>query len=122
MLAAASLLEVRLHAACTDSESHLRATLVPMFPPISGEEEGQGVSKEALNAAFRVGDLCVRCGQAVEDLEHVHHCPAWQAELPVSALDDPPCVCVHGFAPALVQQLLPMQEPALAARFGVRTV
>eukprot|EP00971_Amphidinium_carterae_P181504 3600964-Amphidinium_carterae.2 len=41
---------------------------------------------------FGVGDLCVRCGEAVEDLDPiVHHCPAWSAErcevrIPASAL------------------------------------
>eukprot|EP00971_Amphidinium_carterae_P198367 3937000-Amphidinium_carterae.1 len=46
---------------------------------------------------FGDGDLCVRCGEAVEDLEHIaHHCPAWAAErrevaLPASALKAPPC-------------------------------
>eukprot|EP00971_Amphidinium_carterae_P133451 2643211-Amphidinium_carterae.1 len=39
-----------------------------------------------------IGDLRVRCGEAVEDLEHiVHHCLAWAA-LPASALEAPPCV------------------------------
>eukprot|EP00971_Amphidinium_carterae_P156165 3096150-Amphidinium_carterae.4 len=31
------------------------------------------------NAVFEVGEMCARCGEAVEDLEHmVHHCPAWR--------------------------------------------
>eukprot|EP00971_Amphidinium_carterae_P133603 2646081-Amphidinium_carterae.1 len=30
------------------------------------------------NSVVDVGEMCVRCGEAVEDLEHiVHHCPAW---------------------------------------------
>eukprot|EP00971_Amphidinium_carterae_P297526 5911202-Amphidinium_carterae.1 len=34
-----------------------------------------------VHSVFEVGELCVRCGEAVEDLEHiVHHCPAWVAE------------------------------------------
>eukprot|EP00971_Amphidinium_carterae_P026181 516378-Amphidinium_carterae.2 len=33
------------------------------------------------NSVFEVGEMCVRCGEAVEDVEHsVHHCPAWVAE------------------------------------------
>eukprot|EP00971_Amphidinium_carterae_P176094 3490676-Amphidinium_carterae.1 len=38
-----------------------------------------GVWHEArVHAKFGVGDLCVRFGEAVADLEHiVHHCPAW---------------------------------------------
>eukprot|EP00971_Amphidinium_carterae_P176802 3505825-Amphidinium_carterae.2 len=41
-----------------------------------------GVWHEArLHSVFEVGELCVRCGEAVEDLEHiVHHCPAWATE------------------------------------------
>eukprot|EP00971_Amphidinium_carterae_P180759 3585398-Amphidinium_carterae.1 len=32
--------------------------------------------EERAHAAFQVGDICVRCGEAVENLEHiVHHCP-----------------------------------------------
>eukprot|EP00971_Amphidinium_carterae_P178410 3539353-Amphidinium_carterae.2 len=49
------------------------------------------------NSVFEVGELRVRCAEAVEDIEHiVHHCPAWAAErrevaLPASALEAPPC-------------------------------
>eukprot|EP00971_Amphidinium_carterae_P164633 3264130-Amphidinium_carterae.2 len=36
------------------------------------------------NSVFEVGEVCVRCGESVENLkqiEHiVHHCPAWAAE------------------------------------------
>eukprot|EP00971_Amphidinium_carterae_P253257 5028104-Amphidinium_carterae.1 len=40
-----------------------------------------GVWHEARANVFDVGDWCVRCGEAVEDLEHiVHQCPAWAAE------------------------------------------
>eukprot|EP00971_Amphidinium_carterae_P201787 4004131-Amphidinium_carterae.1 len=31
------------------------------------------------NSVFEVGEVCARCGEAVEDLEHiVHHCPGFQ--------------------------------------------
>eukprot|EP00971_Amphidinium_carterae_P350642 6491664-Amphidinium_carterae.1 len=40
-----------------------------------------GVWHEArANSVFDIGEMCVRCGEAVEDLEHiVHHCPTWAA-------------------------------------------
>eukprot|EP00971_Amphidinium_carterae_P093616 1852514-Amphidinium_carterae.1 len=64
-----------------------------------------GVWHEArVHAEFVVSDLCVRCGEAVEDLGHiVHHCPTWNAErrevgMPASALDIPPCVKGAWFA------------------------
>eukprot|EP00971_Amphidinium_carterae_P119498 2367214-Amphidinium_carterae.1 len=72
--------------------------------------------------------LCVRCGEAVEDLEHiVHHCPAWAAErreveLPVSALAAPPCVKLHGLLPAPPRLVVLNHESALASRLGVHTV
>eukprot|EP00971_Amphidinium_carterae_P107034 2120047-Amphidinium_carterae.1 len=57
-----------------------------------------GVGHEAhVHAEFGVVDLCVRCGEAVEDLEHnVGHCTAWNIErravgMPASALDASPC-------------------------------
>eukprot|EP00971_Amphidinium_carterae_P018620 367147-Amphidinium_carterae.2 len=64
-----------------------------------------GVWHEAhVHAEFGVGDLCIPCGEAAEDLEHiVHHCPAGNAEhrevgsqrrevgAPASALDVPMC-------------------------------
>eukprot|EP00971_Amphidinium_carterae_P055680 1097796-Amphidinium_carterae.1 len=61
-----------------------------------------GVWHEVANSVFEVGEMCVRCGEAVEDLEHiVHHCPAWaserrEVELPAAALKAPPCVRLHG--------------------------
>eukprot|EP00971_Amphidinium_carterae_P093819 1856468-Amphidinium_carterae.1 len=79
--------------------------------------EGFGV-----HAELGVGDLCVRCGEAVEDLEHiVHPCPAWaaerwQVELPASALDAPPCVKLHGLLPAPKRQVVLNHEPALVSR------
>eukprot|EP00971_Amphidinium_carterae_P049949 984554-Amphidinium_carterae.2 len=78
-----------------------------------------------------IGKICVRslrCVEALEDLEHiVHHCPAWAAEsrevvLPVSALDAPPCVKLHGQLPAPKRQDVLTHEPALASRLGVHTV
>eukprot|EP00971_Amphidinium_carterae_P081283 1608076-Amphidinium_carterae.1 len=53
-------------------------------------------------SAFQVGDTCVRCGEAVENLEHVvHHCPHLNKErresgLPTHALEAPACVRLHG--------------------------
>eukprot|EP00971_Amphidinium_carterae_P092827 1838183-Amphidinium_carterae.1 len=42
---------------------------------------GFGMNLVSMLSLFGVGNLCVRCRQAVEDLEHiVHHCPAWCAE------------------------------------------
>eukprot|EP00971_Amphidinium_carterae_P182581 3623533-Amphidinium_carterae.1 len=88
-----------------------------------------GVWHEArANSVYDVGDMCVRCGEAVEDLEHiVHHCPAWAAErsevaLPASALEALPCVKLHGLLPAPKKQVLLTHEPALASRLGVHTV
>eukprot|EP00971_Amphidinium_carterae_P238124 4727201-Amphidinium_carterae.3 len=59
----------------------------------------EGVWQEArVHSVFEVGELCVRCGEAVEDLEHiVHHCPAWaterrEVELAASALDALPAL------------------------------
>eukprot|EP00971_Amphidinium_carterae_P327379 6458705-Amphidinium_carterae.3 len=72
--------------------------------------------------------MCVRCGEAVEDLEHiVHHCAAWAAErrevvLPACALEAPPCVKLHGLLPAPQRQVVLNHEPALASRLGVRNV
>eukprot|EP00971_Amphidinium_carterae_P299826 5957088-Amphidinium_carterae.2 len=42
------------------------------------------------NSVFEVGEMCARCGEAVEDLEHivtmiVHHCLAWAGLRPRSA-------------------------------------
>eukprot|EP00971_Amphidinium_carterae_P255374 5069779-Amphidinium_carterae.1 len=77
-----------------------------------------GVWHEArVHAEFGVGDLCVRCSEAVEDLEHiVHHCPAWAAEkreveLPAFALKVPPCVKLRGLLPAPKMQVVIKHEP-----------
>eukprot|EP00971_Amphidinium_carterae_P070693 1397926-Amphidinium_carterae.2 len=35
---------------------------------------------ERAHSAFQVSDLCVRCGEAVENLEHINHCPHWYKE------------------------------------------
>eukprot|EP00971_Amphidinium_carterae_P019157 376992-Amphidinium_carterae.1 len=72
--------------------------------------------------------MCARCGETVKDFALiVHHCSAWQAarseaELPASALDAPPCVCLHGLLTAPPPQLLSVHEPALVARLGGVTV
>eukprot|EP00971_Amphidinium_carterae_P038184 750457-Amphidinium_carterae.1 len=41
-----------------------------------------GVWQEArVHSVFEVGELCVRRGETVKDLEHiVHHCPVWAAD------------------------------------------
>eukprot|EP00971_Amphidinium_carterae_P332199 6466234-Amphidinium_carterae.3 len=55
-----------------------------------------------VHAEFGVGDLCVRCREAVDDLEHIgHHCPAWNVErrevgMLASALDTPTCIKLEG--------------------------
>eukprot|EP00971_Amphidinium_carterae_P100924 1996721-Amphidinium_carterae.2 len=37
--------------------------------------------EEHAHSNFQVSDLCVRCGEAVKNLEHiVHHCPHWHKE------------------------------------------
>eukprot|EP00971_Amphidinium_carterae_P167053 3310499-Amphidinium_carterae.1 len=65
------------------------------------------------------GELCVHCGEAVEDFEHiVHHCPPWAAErraaaLPAHAQDAPPCVKLHGLLPAPQKPCIIIQEPVL---------
>eukprot|EP00971_Amphidinium_carterae_P341409 6480189-Amphidinium_carterae.1 len=42
---------------------------------------GGGWHEVCVHSVFEAGELCVRCGEAVEDLEHiVHHCPAWAVE------------------------------------------
>eukprot|EP00971_Amphidinium_carterae_P187161 3714789-Amphidinium_carterae.1 len=49
------------------------------------------------HAAFQVGDICVRCEEALENLEHiVHQCPHWNKErresgLPNHGLEAPAC-------------------------------
>eukprot|EP00971_Amphidinium_carterae_P005431 108473-Amphidinium_carterae.1 len=66
-----------------------------------------------------VGNLCVRCGEAVEDLQHiVHHCPAWNAERREGFR--PPRLT----APPLVLSCMVVisHELALVSRPGVHTV
>eukprot|EP00971_Amphidinium_carterae_P233310 4630645-Amphidinium_carterae.1 len=37
--------------------------------------------EERVHSAFQFGDLCVKCSEAVENLEHiVYHCPHWNKE------------------------------------------
>eukprot|EP00971_Amphidinium_carterae_P053745 1058435-Amphidinium_carterae.2 len=84
--------------------------------------------KTAFNAAFGGVWHEVRCGEAVEDLEHnVHHCLAWVAEkrdvaLPTHALHAPACVRLHGLLPAPQKHGVSVHEPALVSRPGVHTV
>eukprot|EP00971_Amphidinium_carterae_P340338 6478629-Amphidinium_carterae.1 len=60
---------------------------------LDGESQRDTVKIAPVHAESGVGDLCVRCGEAMEDLEHiVHHCPAWNGEqpevgIPASALE-----------------------------------
>eukprot|EP00971_Amphidinium_carterae_P238850 4741452-Amphidinium_carterae.1 len=75
------------------------------------------------NSVSEVGEVCVRCGEVVEDLEHT----AWAAErrevaLPASALEAPPCVRLHGLLPAPKRQVVLNHKPALASRLGVHVV
>eukprot|EP00971_Amphidinium_carterae_P068228 1351009-Amphidinium_carterae.1 len=66
--------------------------------------------EERAHSACQVGDICVRCGEGVENLEHiVHHCPHWNKErreshLPSHAQEAPACVPLsvrlHGLLPA----------------------
>eukprot|EP00971_Amphidinium_carterae_P001291 25567-Amphidinium_carterae.1 len=102
---------------------------------LDGQSQKDSV-KTALNAAlggvwhegrfhaeFGVGDFCVRCGEAVEDLGHiVHQSPAWNAErrevgIPAFALEAPPYVKFNGLLPAPKRH-----EPALVSRLGVHIV
>eukprot|EP00971_Amphidinium_carterae_P222183 4410052-Amphidinium_carterae.2 len=58
------------------------------------------------HAEFGLGDLRVRCGEAVEDLEHiVHQCPAWSAD-PASLLEAPSCLRLHGLLPVPKRQVV----------------
>eukprot|EP00971_Amphidinium_carterae_P277121 5499282-Amphidinium_carterae.1 len=85
------------------------------------------IFKVWIPALLHRGDLCVRCGEAVENLEHiVHHFPACAAErrevaLPASALDAPPCVKLHGLLSVPKRQVVINHEPALVSRPGVHT-
>eukprot|EP00971_Amphidinium_carterae_P045473 894816-Amphidinium_carterae.1 len=53
--------------------------------------------EERAHSAFQVGDTCVRCGEGVENLEHiVHHRPHWNKErresgMPSHAPEAPAC-------------------------------
>eukprot|EP00971_Amphidinium_carterae_P085617 1694327-Amphidinium_carterae.3 len=53
--------------------------------------------EERAHSAFQVGDICVRCGEDIENLEHiVLHCPHWHKErreacLPVHTAVAPAC-------------------------------
>eukprot|EP00971_Amphidinium_carterae_P351212 6491977-Amphidinium_carterae.1 len=75
--------------------------------------------EERAHSAFQVGDICVRCGEDVENLEHiVLHCPHWNKErreacLPTHTAVAPACVRLHGLLPAPGPGLLPAHEPAL---------
>eukprot|EP00971_Amphidinium_carterae_P176424 3498153-Amphidinium_carterae.1 len=43
------------------------------------QKEDRKSAPNAALGAFQVGDFCVKCGEAVENLEHiVHHCPHWR--------------------------------------------
>eukprot|EP00971_Amphidinium_carterae_P195769 3884800-Amphidinium_carterae.2 len=83
---------------------------------------------ERVHSAFQDGDTCVRCGEAVENLEHlVHHCPDWNKErresgLPIHVLEAPPCVRLHGLLPAPPAGAVPTHEPASVMRRGMHTV
>eukprot|EP00971_Amphidinium_carterae_P191710 3804035-Amphidinium_carterae.2 len=84
--------------------------------------------EEHAHSAFQVGDLCARCGEAVENLEHiVLHYPHWHKErresaLPASAQQAPACVHLHGPLPAPPPVPLPTHEPALVQWQNVDTV
>eukprot|EP00971_Amphidinium_carterae_P167475 3318161-Amphidinium_carterae.1 len=81
--------------------------------------------EERAHSAFQVGDTCVRCGEGVENLEHIvqhcfeiHHCSHWNKErresgLPIHKLEAPACVRLHGLLPASPPGAVPTQEPAL---------
>eukprot|EP00971_Amphidinium_carterae_P181700 3605056-Amphidinium_carterae.1 len=77
------------------------------------------------HSAFQVGNLCVRCGEDVENLEHiVHHCPHWNKErlepcLPAMAQQVPPCVRFHVLLPPAS---LLTRKLALVLRQDVDTV
>eukprot|EP00971_Amphidinium_carterae_P027136 534916-Amphidinium_carterae.1 len=83
--------------------------------------------EERAHSAFQVGDTCVRCGEAVENLEHVVlHCPHWNKErreacLPTHTAVAPACARLHGLLPAPGPGLLPAHEPALVPKVGVTT-
>eukprot|EP00971_Amphidinium_carterae_P036590 719341-Amphidinium_carterae.1 len=83
--------------------------------------------EERAHSAFQVGDVCVRCGEDVENLEHiVLHCPHWNKErreacLPEHAAVAPACVRLHGLLPAPGPGLLPAREPDLIPKLGVTT-
>eukprot|EP00971_Amphidinium_carterae_P223733 4439128-Amphidinium_carterae.1 len=87
--------------------------------------------EERAHSAVQVGDICVRCGEEVENLEHIvlHrlHCPHWNKErreacLPSHTAVAPACVRLHGLLPAPGPGLLPAHEPALVSKAGVNTV
>eukprot|EP00971_Amphidinium_carterae_P218025 4328230-Amphidinium_carterae.1 len=67
--------------------------------------EGFG-TKNVPTLPSEVGDTCVRCGEDVENLEHiVLHCPHWNKErreacLPAHTAVAPACVRLHGLLPA----------------------
>eukprot|EP00971_Amphidinium_carterae_P049576 977221-Amphidinium_carterae.2 len=59
--------------------------------------------EERAHSAFQVGDTCVRCGEAVENLEHiVHNCPHWnkkcrESGFLIHALEAPACACMVSY-------------------------
>eukprot|EP00971_Amphidinium_carterae_P118868 2354618-Amphidinium_carterae.1 len=81
--------------------------------------------EERAHSAFQVGDTCVRCGEDVENLEHiVLHCPHWNKErreacLPAHTPVAPACVRLHGLLPAPGPGLSPAHESALVPKAGV---
>eukprot|EP00971_Amphidinium_carterae_P165957 3289420-Amphidinium_carterae.1 len=78
--------------------------------------------EERAHSAFQVGDICVRCGEEVENLEHiVLHRPHWNKErreacLPSHTSVAPACVRLHGLLPAPPPGLLLAHEPALVPK------
>eukprot|EP00971_Amphidinium_carterae_P238848 4741451-Amphidinium_carterae.1 len=74
-----------------------RKTVLSLLLMLFWEEFG--MKCVPIDSVFEIGEVCVRCGEAVEDLEHiVHHVPAWAAErrevvLPASALGAPAPLC-----------------------------
>eukprot|EP00971_Amphidinium_carterae_P237840 4721881-Amphidinium_carterae.2 len=89
----------------TDSSSWMgkvRRRTEKLLSTLLLEEYGTS-HEERAHSAFQVGDTSVRCGEGVEDLEHiVHHCQHWNKErrescLPSHVLDSKKPRRVCGF-------------------------